>query len=1223
MTDTDVVEESKNPKDWSELSLQSGGRSLIEASAGTGKTWTISVLYLRLLLEQGFSPKQIVVTTFTDAAAQELRERIRGRLLWAEKCAKGALESHAQVAGEEADERWLQTRWRTAADGAFEPAIVNADFNRLRLASAELDLAPIGTLHSLCRKILTDYPFESGSPFDLGDMVSTNSLIKECANDLWRRLHQGEPSSDRDAESEHDPHSLQEMRTRLKAYLSPGVILQVPDERALHESLTEDCAARIEALSAKTEMYTLTDKGKPKKTLSNALSSLVEWIREPTLMISTTHRKTLAKLEPEFKPEYWERLRSSSELRLLKQMLSAWDQLESVAETRTWLNWIEAARTTNQQRLAAAGQLTFDELIERVYCALPHSGSILGDRLFDAWPVALVDEFQDTDAQQFAILDRIYRDREDAYRGRLVMIGDPKQAIYRFRGGDVDAYLEARKSATSTLTLDTNFRSSRELVNAVNAFYARAGEVLSSNPDHEICYETVKPSKRCDSEPYRVSGDICEQPLQFHYCGTGIPDDAPSRSKLALEACANHIVELLSGGHVIGDQPVLPGDIAVLLPSNAQITTLRDLLSDRDVPCVSSGKNSVFGSDSARELQIFLYAALHPRDEAAVRAALATRLGGKTYNQLRDLRDQPEDWQHEASVFARLDHLWQTRGVLSLVQQVTSDARSRLFARADSERTLTDLRHLGELLQARSEELTGREQLLTWLAEQRDDEGDQAGDAADEMQLRIESDAARVRLMTLHSSKGLEFPIVMLPLMWANKHNNKDTITVLHDVVSGQRVVGFGAEAKQRYQEEGQDERFRLLYVALTRARYACHVYALSPSRLKEKDAKTSDVDPNRAPLDTMIERLLKSAESPDSMDNVLWSNGAWPWQKAKYQPENAEDVVERNVLSEPETTRFEHKYSFSALAKGGKITQMEERAASDEAQAEDERTDLPDVAFDPAIPAASAVEAEGPAEPENAQLQWLAPIAGTDFGNAVHAIYEHRTIGRPMAEQHALIRRHLVDEGVRLGDISIDDLVPHLAGRLQATLDTPLLPASDPTLTLGVLPEATLRAEMEFNFVLNEVSLRRLREVCNFVPGASMHTLRGLMNGKVDLVFEHGGRFHVLDYKGNRLDDGGEPRKSAYVSNYAPARLELAMDHSHYRFQALLYTVAIDRYLRQRVSNYERGKHLGETIYLFVRAAGIAPEISPSAGIWAHRFDDALIDAVDAVFASESREAA
>ncbi len=1223
MTDTDVVE-NRNPSDWIELPLQAGGRSLIEASAGTGKTWTIAVLYLRLLLEHGFSPKQIVVTTFTDAAAQELRERIRSRVLAAEQQAMQALEPQAKTPGAmkipTLDEDWLANRWRESSDGPDDSEKITADLNRLRLAAAELDLAPIGTLHSLCRKILTDYPFESGSTFDLGDMVSTGSIHAELIDDLWRRLGQsdGELSAEDAAWWQAGRSSLSE---HLRKAMAPGVSVGVVAEEAIRDLMQRHNAQMLRTWLGDGSQFTRANSA-----LRSRLTELASFIEAGDPIASPPHLAAVLAdpLQKHLKAQAIEEGSHAGILEFARQAEPVLDSLAYLSKGLALTRYRDELRARAQQRLAAAGQLTFDELIERVYRALPPGGSVLADHLFEAWPVAMVDEFQDTDALQYAILDRIYRDHERADRGRLVMIGDPKQAIYRFRGGDIDAYLEARDSATSTLTLDTNFRSSRQLVAAFNTFHARAGEILSSETTHRIRYQAVVASDRRDDEPYRVNGEICEEPLQFHYWASeDVPPDAPSRVARALEACANQIVALLSGGHTIGDKPVLPGDIAVLLPNNAQITTLRDLLSDRDVPCVSSAKSSVFGSDWARELQIVLYAAMHPRDEGAVRAALATRLGGKTYDQLRELRDRPDAWHLEASAFARLDHLWLTRGVLAVVQQVTADASTRLFTRGDSERVLTDLRHLGELLQARSDKLTGREQLLTWLGEQCDAPGDEAGEAADDMQLRIESDSARVRLMTLHASKGLEFPIVLLPLMWANKHNNKDTISVLHDAASGQRVVDFGSRAKQRYQQEGQDERFRLLYVALTRARHACYVYALAPDRASKKGTENPDTDPHRAPLDAMIERLLDNEEPPASMPNVHWSVGAWPWRKAIYQPAEAIALSQRHVLSEPAATHFEFKYSFSALAKGGKITSLEERAASDETQFEDASVSLPDALID-ADAAAEILQAEkAAAESEHPQLQWLAQIAGADFGNALHAIFEHRVIGQPMVEQHALVRRQLLDEGVYLGDLPINELVSHLADRVQTTLDTPLLPQRDPALTLGALPACALRAEMEFNFVLGEVSLRRLREVCDFVPGTSMHTLRGLMNGKIDLVFEHGGRFHVLDYKGNRLDEGTGLRNFGYVSNYAPSRLEQAMDHAHYRFQALLYTVAIDRYLRQRLPNYQRGKHLGETIYLFVRAAGIAPDIAPSAGIWTHRFDDALIDAVDAVFATDARKAA
>ena len=1223
MTATDVIE-NKHPANWIELPLHAGGRSLIEASAGTGKTWTIAVLYLRLLLEHGLSPKQIVVTTFTDAAAQELRERIRSRVLAAELQARQALASQSVASGAAPalppDEEWLASRWRESSHAGADVEKITADLNRLMLASAELDLAPIGTLHGLCRKILTDYPFESGSTFDLGEMVSSGSIHAELIDDLWRCLGQsgGDLSPEDAAWWKAGRSSLSQ---HLLKAMAPGVTVGVVAEAAIAELMQPHNALMLRTWLGDGSQFTRANSA-----LRSRLTELASFIEadDPTASPPQLAAVLADPVEKHLKPHVIAEGLHAEILEFVQQAEPLLDSLAYLAKGRALARYREELRASAQQRLAAAGKLTFDALIERVHRALKPGGSELANRLFEAWPVAMVDEFQDTDALQYAILDRIYRDPEGAHRGRLIMIGDPKQAIYRFRGGDIDAYLEASAGATSTLTLDTNFRSSRQLIAAFNEFYARAGERLSSNGDHKILYDAVKPSGRCDDEPYRVNGEICETPLQFHYWDDeDVPSDAPGRVALALEACANQIVELLSGTHTIGGKPVQPGDIAVLLPTNPQVIALRDLLNQRDVPCVSSAKSSVFGSDCARELRIVLYAAMHPRDQGAVRAALATRLGGKTFDQLRELRDQPEAWQREASAFAYLDSLWQKRGVLAAVQQVTSDARARLFAGSDSERVLTDLRHLGELLQARSDQLTGREQLLTWLGEQCEEEGDEAGDAADDLQLRIESDAKRVRLMTLHASKGLEFPIVLLPLMWANKQNSKDTISVLHDPESHQRVVGFGAEAKQRYQQEGQDERFRLMYVALTRARHACHVYALDPARPSSGRSEKADTDPHRAPLDNMIEQLLKSGESPDTMKRVLWSSGAWPWPKAKYRAVDAGVLAERTALDEPAATPFEFKYSFSALAKGGKPGSLEERAASDEAVLEDVDVAPAEDALDAELPETIFSSEDPVTEVEQPQLQWLAQIAGADFGNALHAIFEHRAIGRPMAEQHALVRRQLLEEGVSLGEIPIDELVPHLADRVQATLDTPLLPERVPALTLGALPATALRAEMEFNFVLGEVSLRRLREVCDFVPGTSMHSLRGLMNGKIDLVFEHGGRFHVLDYKSNRLDNGADPRNYGYVSNYAPAQLEPAMDRAHYRFQALLYTVAIDRYLRQRLPHYQRDMHLGETIYLFVRATGIALDTVPLAGIWAHRFDDALIDAVDAVFATEAREAA
>jgi exodeoxyribonuclease V beta subunit len=1185
----------KRVASWTALVLDGDGRSLIEASAGTGKTWTISVLYLRLLLEQALSPAQIVVTTFTDAAAQELRERIRARIGWAlRETARGDADARDDAA--EAPVRaWLQARWQ--ATGALR-----ADRDRLLLAQVELDRAPIGTLHSLCRRILTDYPFESGSAFEFGEPVAPEAIQQELIDDLWRQLNQGEgPLADGDelwrkaARSKLDKH--------LRAVLAPGVGVALLDPAELDAVMHDDNARMLLAWLENAQFKMSTSK------LRTRLCRLAKVIADgdPTAPLDADLTKVLDDPLALYVKPPW--IDHPDTARVLAFARHADDVLARVADqprAEALARYGDALRRRGRERLAASGRMTFDELIERVHRGLHgDGGNALAGRLFEAWPVALVDEFQDTDLTQFAILDRIYRDAAGSARGRLVMIGDPKQAIYRFRGGDIDAYLQVRTSAESLLDLTTNFRSSRPLVQALNAFYAASGAALSADPQHAIRYVPVAASATLDAAPYRIDGTPCDRPLQFHcWDGNSVPDGNEERVSAALDACARQVVELLSGRHTIGDRAVQPGNIAVLLPTRAQVIQLRDGLRARGVPCVSTAWSSVFDSPWARELRIVLHAALHPRDEGAVRAALATRLGGRTFEQLRDQRGDVDAWERDAATFDAWERCWRRRGVLALVRDVTAAAAPRLFAGDGGERALTDLRHLGELLQARSEQIAGREELLTWFADECERTIPEASEAAaDERQQRIETDAARVRLMTLHGAKGLEFDIVILPLLWMNRHNSSDEIVIVNDAAARQRLVTFGPAAKARYRREGQDERFRLLYVALTRARYACHVYALDPAR-SSGNSKKPDTDPERAPLDAVLARLTGATAQQPAIEHVQWSTGRWHWPDVRYTPPRAAPEASPHVLAAPADVPYEATWSFSALASGDDAAPVEESAAADEAAAA--HSGEGDTGAEAAV-----VE-----EAEHGGLAWLAPIAGADFGNAVHAILERRAVGQPMAAQHALIERCLRDHGVGLRGIALADLVPHLAARIEATLNTALLPGAGAP-TLRTLPAHALCTEMPFDFALGEVSLRRLREACPFVPPTAQAALRGMMTGQIDLVFEHAGRFHVLDYKTNRLGRG------LRLSDYDGAALAQAMTRDHYRFQALLYTIALERYLRQRIADYRREHHLGAAIYLFVRAVGIAPDAAPRAGLWSERFDDALIDAVDAALAAAAEAAA
>lgn len=1185
-------------RDWRDLDLDDGGRSLIEASAGTGKTWTIAVLYLRLLLERGLSPRQVVVTTFTEAAAQELRERLRGKLQWA---ARVAGSGQPAAAGAGADAEWLHARWEHAG-GELDPDARPRDLQALRLALAEMDVAPVSTLHSLCRRILADHPFACGVAFVMGDMVASDVMLDEVAGDLWRRLQQGDES---------DPLvqlsglagrlSRSRLRDGLKVCLAQGVSVGGMSEEEIAAALAPAWIPRLEEVLAGS-----ADTFGKKAALPRVFSELLELLRDHSQLPSADSCKRLATASKltGVKVAFQENPALLAAGQFAESCMPAIQSLQM----GFWREVAVVARHEIQTRLASRHQLTFDALISTVSDALALESDAGGERpladaLFKAWPVALVDEFQDTDAMQYGILDAIYRDVGDAQRGRLVMIGDPKQAIYSFRGGDIHAYQRAAASAdpAGRLTLGTNHRSSQALVEAVNQFYAAGGNKLSALGDTGITCEPVLASQRRAGTPYTIDGEPCPKPLVIHYKSPAAASQ-PARRSEALRVCADQIAGLLqSRSHRIAGQLVQPSDIAVLLPTGRDIATLRDELRARGVPCVTSTRSSVFASDIARELQLVLHAAAHPADLAALRAAAATRLWGASFSQLQQWGDDVIQWQAVASRFRQWHQDWQRRGVLYVVEQLITHMAPRYLQTLAGERALTDLRHLGELLQAQSETDPGIEELLAWLTGCRAGDDGSGGDAADAAQLRIESDSARVRLMTLHASKGLEFPIVFLPLMWNHGEQRGGELHVLTDPATGASRVERSAAAADIKAHELQDERFRVLYVALTRAIHACHVLALDLERTTSAKSKSPFEGTARSALDVMLARLnpsLGDAELAEQTPHVQWLRDWQPAHRQHYVADvstGGQTRIARPMPSWP-SGPLPGKHSFTTLTHG------EQREAINPEAAAGDETETAGVE-----PQTNPIPTITPAQP-HPDLLALADVRGTDFGNAVHAVFEFRRIGEPITAQLPLIERYLGDAGVRRKDLEQAPLAETLAARLQGALEAPLGLEADPALSLADLTAADLRAEMGFHFALEDVSMADLHAACaahgepHLVP-TSQRVLSGLMNGKIDLTFHHDGRFHVLDYKGNYLGDT--------VADYTGDALIAQMDRSRYRFQALLYTVAVDRYLRQRIgAGYCRTRHLGECVYLFIRAAGLTPE----AGIWRHRFSDALLDAVGAV---------
>ncbi|SDD72546.1 UvrD-helicase domain-containing protein [Aquimonas voraii] len=1238
--------------DWTTLPLGAGGRSLIEASAGTGKTWTIAVLYLRLLLEQGLSPRAIVVTTFTEAAAQELRERLRRRLLWAETRAAAFVSAidrgeslGPRLRGGDGDEAaspgfaaggtqgvestsdpaldWLQARWRT-------PGTAARDLQALRLALAELEHAPVSTLHGLCRRILAEQPIEAGADFRAAELVSTESLLDELSADLWRRLQQGSEDEPlyRLQRMTGKPLSLAQLRGLLKSTLMAGIEVEAPTlpaEDSETARRAQPDAARAARLQAVVDNAALFNK---RAKLPRALAALAQALDPARNTQGLPAWQCLGADDIEVLANARALTGVSKPGKTHAGLLAATEFAAALCEAV--LARMQAAPQAFLHALAAAGrarmdallslrrQQSFDSLLESVDAALAREAQAAGDggrrpladTLFAQWPVALVDEFQDTDALQFGILDRLYRDAAGRERGRLVMIGDPKQAIYRFRGGDIHAYRRAAEQVDEHLNLAVNQRSSRALVAGCNALFALGGEALSTDADHDIRYLPVQAAGRADDKPYRVGGSAPEAALVLHFQADSAGGQE-ARRQTALRACASQIVELLNDpAHTLDGRRLGPADIAVLLPRAADIARLRLLLEARGVPCVATSRDSVLAGDTARELQVLLHGVVHPGDAGALRAAAATRLWGARFAEIRRWQDEPEGLQQVALRFRALHAVLIERGVAGVIEALLDQIAERAMSTRRGERLLTDLRHLGELLQEASEDLGGPEELLAWLQHQREGAAvDEA--AADERQLRIESQQPRLRLLTLHASKGLEFPIVFLPLMWANGAGSDRAPWRRSDAHSARPRLSYAEEAKAQQQADLQDERFRLLYVALTRAVHACHVYALDPTRPKRAGWNLqAHQGVDAAPLDVLMQRAfearpelaaaLQAGEAPAL--HPIGLRAAWPAAtRTRFAEADRSDTPRRARELRPLPARApEAKHSFTSLSRAGRA--QSEALLDAEAPAQDE-----------SLPVEAARLESVHDEAPHPDLLALAGLRGAGFGNALHSLLELRVIGTPLVQQLEHVQATLAGAGLRTRDfepLGLARFSERLAQRLDAALAAPLGLEHAPGLTLAEVPARDQRAELGFDFALPEIALADLAAACarhgepELVP-ASSRRIAGLMNGKIDLVFRLGERFHVLDYKGNWLGER--------VGDYLGERLSAAMDHSHYRFQALLYTLALDRYLQQRLGDaYGREQQLGECVYLFLRAAGLAP----GAGVWRQRFAPGLIEDAQAALA-------
>lgn len=1156
------------------------GITLVEASAGTGKTYSLTGLVLRLLLEDpDLDVGRILVMTFTNAATAELVERIRRTL--------GTAAATFRDGGRSGDAFLRELARRHGQNG----------LRNLERALRDLDDLEVCTIHGFCRRMLDQNAFETGTAFDVEYAADDGTLLTAAGGDFWRRTlygasdlvtavvaHRGwTPSSFLEdfrkcrrhprIDIRPSPLSIDDAAAALEQ--SAATVRTAWNAAAITEILTGAKYKKGERMTRAERTCVIADAdafctGATPSALG-ALLALDPDVLEDRLFAADMRRYAATDL--------------ARAVPALTDAIAAFEHALRCAFIREVDGILEDAKR-------ATGLAHYDDLLLRLFRALedPAREPALRRAVATQYEAVLVDEFQDTDTIQYDIFRRLFAGT------RLVLVGDPKQAIYGFRGADVFAYLRAKDDAGRTpYRLDTNHRSEASLVTAVNELFSRKPRPFVIDA---ISFQKVRAAGSADETP--LTGDD-RRALEWIWLEP--TSNKEVAAKRATSATVAEIVHLLTASHGlrIGDRPVEPRDIAVLVRSNRRAEQVQAALRTAGVPSVVSQAESVFETGEARELHRMLAAVATPRDAGTLRAALATRAFGHDAAAIAALGDDDGAWQGIVDGFEKLRETWIRRGFVAMAEEMLSfaGARSRLLAHAGGARRLTNLLHLVELTeQAVEEHHLTPDGAVAWLARIRANPKLFPEDAAE---VRLETDADAVQICTVHKSKGLEYGIVFCPFTWeAGTDDPRKKPVLAHDLANDRVIYQYpppDPEVTEAGEKERLSEEARLLYVSLTRARHRCYVVWGDLGTKSAAHAALAHVLHGGAPPEQWRAQLGDlCAEHSDVMavrdhdatlPNPRWENlrpAPCELREREFPPGAQPQLVPWRVAS------------FSSL-----------RAA---ASAQPTPSEAPDY-IDPSI---------------NEPTELVAPrgifafAKGARAGTCLHEIFEKCDFARvgdaATAELvAAALRRHGLDDpsshAARIdpGSVVLDMLDDVLGSRLPAT-----------NLSLSSIARDRMLAEWQFHLPIGSVSQSKLAEVfarygrgpvserypplLRALGGREIH---GFLMGFVDLVFTHEERWYVVDWKSNHLGND--------VAAYADDALVRAMCEHHYVLQYHLYALALHRYLRQRLSDYDYERHFAGAGYAFLRGM----RRGHAGGWYFDRPPLALIEALDEITRGET----
>jgi exodeoxyribonuclease V beta subunit len=1278
------------------------GSRLIEASAGTGKTYTIATLYVRLVLGHGdgaahgraLMPPEILVVTFTEAATQELRERIRERLMQAAasfECAPAQQRSDALL---------------DALRQSYEPSRWPSCARQLRLAAEWMDEAAVATIHSWCYRMLREHAFDSGSLLQQNLITDQQDLQAQVVRDYWRCNFYPLPPEQvalvqQYFKSPDDLGSaLRPLLPRVDARYTVGAHeVQPPDSLSALLGQAQAAQQQQQALEQQARQIWRDEREALRKLFADLRAhlngttyrqvrdeeSFAGWQQGLDLWADSGQQSEALKLDNLGLSRIKLKAGKAKPDHRFFQVLDDWVAIKEQApriKPALLLHALVEVRQDLEQTKQRRAELGFDDLLARLGQALNGSrGQALAQAIRQRFPVALIDEFQDTDPLQYRIFERIYgacaqaptqRPLPAAAAGMATgcgwfMIGDPKQAIYAFRGADIHTYLQARAATEGRhYTLGTNYRSSRAMVAAVNYVFNAAEQ--RANGAGAFRFRTAQGDNPLPFVPVQAHGRaeqlrIDQQPVAaltawYLSAPNGADDDVlqfgdyraemAERSASAVRLWLAQAAEGRTGFQAADGslRPLRPADIAILVRGRSEAEAVRRALARRQIASVYlSDRDSVFASAEAGDMLAWLQACAQPADDGLLRCALASAAMDWSWAELDRLNHDELHWEALVHRLQGYRRIWQQQGVLPMMRHWLSDfeVASRLLAQPQGERRLTNLLHLAEWLQRQALELDGEHALIRAFQEQIEQ-------PREEEILRLESDAGLIQVITIHKSKGLEYPLVLLPFIarWKEVEARGGGLAYHAQAtpesgLAGGYTIELDAKselAKKQADEERLSEDLRLLYVALTRAQHG--VWLGVGPLVRGAASKTKGCSLSKSALGYLLDcgaevkatelrkllqdwaadcdalSLVPAPERDDCCLPLPAATALGPVRQVGRAP------AERWWIASYSALRLAGGVSEAGFAGQAELAQPAVLEAVSAQQAQ-----LQEAWLQQQRESATALAAGAdPSGADAAAMDWLPPAhraaplpdiawhglpQGAEMGSLIHSLLEQaaqqgfaEVAAAPQSWQ-AQIARQCAWRGWSAHSAALQE------GLLQLLTRAWPLPGQAPLVLAGL---HSYSSEMEFWLSARRVETRTIDQlVCRHTLGGQARPLllperlNGMLKGFMDLVFEHQGRYYIADYKTNWL--------GSQLQDYDGAALRLSMLKQRYDLQYSLYLLALHRLLASRLPDYDYERDVGGVVYFYLRGmVGTAVAEPAQAGLFFERPPQALIEALDALFA-------